>query len=124
MTVHATPLEKMLEAFPSSIQKSNGWYSHADNPKFDFKDDEEDGHIIIHSWTGRDAETILGMGKVKLKFADLYVRGGAYRPKYREKQLDLLSLSHYLKFPGASSTSLAIAMAIPIEIRKAAEQSA
>src|SRR5258708_2738802 len=91
-----TPLAKMCLSFPAAYEKGNGWWTNDDNPRFDFLETEE-GTIRIHSWTGRDAEAILAMGTPPLKLADLYLKRGEYKPAYREKQLDLLTLSEYLK---------------------------
>src|SRR6266487_5687397 len=88
------PLAKMLHSFPKAYEKANGWYTHDDNPHFDFRE-EENGTIRLKSWTGRTAETILEMGNPPLKLADLYPKGN-YTPQYRERQFDLLTLSEYL----------------------------
>src|SRR5947199_4501512 len=93
-TAVKTPLDKMLQSFPKAYEKSNGWWTHDDNPRFDFRE-EENGTIRLKSWTGRDAPTILEMGDPPLKLADLYPKGN-FKPQYRERQLDLLSLSEYL----------------------------
>lgn len=94
-TAVQTPLDKMRQSFPLAHEKSNGWWTHDDNPRFDFLE-TEDGTIRIHSHTGRTAETILSMGQPPLKLADLYPKGN-FKPQYREKQFDLLTLAEYLK---------------------------
>ncbi len=88
----------MCLSFPGLYEKSNGYWAHEDNPRFDCRE-EEDGHISIHPWTGRSAEATLAMGDPPLKLADLYPKNGDYKPVYREKQFDLVTLSHYLKLP-------------------------
>ncbi len=87
----------MCASFPAAYEKSNGYWTNDDNPRFDFRE-EDDGHIFIRSWTGRTAESILAMGKPPLKLSDLYPKG-SYKPAYREHQLDLVSLSHYMLLP-------------------------
>jgi hypothetical protein len=82
-------LKKMLVAFPQSTQRANGWWSHPDNPTFDFRENE-DGSIYIHSWTGRTRNEILAMGG--LQVADTYSRG--YKTVHVRDKLDLLELSH------------------------------
>src|SRR5947199_5593447 len=97
-TAIRTPLDIMLQSFPLAHEKSNGYWTNDDNPRFDFRE-EEDGHISIHSWTGRSVEDILTMGGPALKLSDLFVKNGNYKPVYREKQFDLVTLAHYLKLP-------------------------
>ena len=65
-------LQKMVQAFPQAKEKTNGWWAHPDNPKFDFRENE-DGSLSIHSWTGRSRDDILRM--VGLTVADVYPRG-------------------------------------------------
>lgn len=95
-TAVRTPLEKMCRSFPAAYEKSNGWWTHDDNPRFDFLE-TEDGTIRIYSHTGRTAENVLAMGNPSLKLADLYPKSSTRKPVYREKQFDLLTLSEYLK---------------------------
>src|SRR6266566_8479106 len=94
------PIDIMLAAFPNAYEKGNGYWTHDNNPRFDLRE-EEDGHVSIHSWTGRSAEQILAMGSPALKLSDLYPKGqaGNYKPAYREKQFDLVTLSQYMKLP-------------------------
>lgn len=94
-----TPLEKMLQSFPAAHQKPNGYWTHEDNPRFDFYE-QENGRIALYSWTGRSAEAVLAMGQPPLKLADLYPRTGESRPASAgipEKQFDLFTLADYLK---------------------------
>ena len=88
-TSHGPALQKMLTAFPMAIEQSNGWWSHADNPTFDFREDE-DGSIRIHSWTGRTRDEILSMGG--LQVADIFPRG--YKTVKVRARLDVLELAH------------------------------
>lgn len=87
-------LAKMLSAFPLATEQSNGWWSHPDNPTFDFRENE-DGSISIHSWTGRTREQILAMGG--LSVADIYPKG--YKTIKVRAKLDLLELSHARLIP-------------------------
>jgi hypothetical protein len=94
-----TPLEKMLQSFPAAHQKPNGYWTHDNNPRFDFYE-QENGRIAVYSWTGRSAEAVLAMGQPPLKLADLYPRTGESRPASTgvpEKQFDLFTLADYLK---------------------------
>jgi hypothetical protein len=95
---HRTPLNIMCTSFPLAYEKPNGYWTQDDNPHFDFRE-EEDGHISIHSWTGRTAEQVLAMGNPPLKLSDLYPKDGDYKPAYREKQFDLVTLAQYMKLP-------------------------
>src|SRR5436305_106416 len=88
-TTYGPALAKMLAAFPLAIEQSNGWWSHPDNPTFDFRENE-DGSISIHSWTGRDQREILSMGG--LQVADIYPRG--YKTIKVRSRLDVLELAH------------------------------
>ena len=74
-TYNIPALTKMLAAFPQSREKSNGYYAHPDNPKFDFRV-RENGSISIHSWTGRSEEEILALGG--LKKSDIALNGSTY----------------------------------------------
>jgi hypothetical protein len=78
----------MLAAFPLAREKHNGWYEHVDNPRFDFRV-QENGSIVIHSWTGRSAEDVLAMGG--LKRSDISLKG-TYPGPTRDS-LDLLDLA-------------------------------
>jgi hypothetical protein len=89
------PLEKMLQAFPDAYQMRNGWWMHDDNPRFDFREDQ-DGNIGIHSWTGRTTENILSMGRILLKMSDLYAKKGQFSRVQKRDKLDLLDLAEYL----------------------------
>lgn len=82
-------MTKMLDACPQAIEQSNGWWSNEDNPRFDFREDE-DGHITIKSWTGRTQDEILAM--IGLKVADIYPRG--YKTVKVRASLDVLELAH------------------------------
>jgi hypothetical protein len=104
-TAVQTPLEKMRQSFPKAYEKSNGYWTHDDNPHFDFRE-EEDGHISIHPWTGRSVEAILAMGEPALKMSDLYVKNGKYKPAYREPQFDLVTLAWYMKLPHGFLSSI------------------
>src|SRR5579859_4740646 len=88
-TVLGPAMEKMLAAFPQAIEQSNGWWSHPDNPTFDFRENE-DGSISIHSWTGRTQSEILSIGG--LEVADIYPRG--YKTVKVRARLDVLELAH------------------------------
>lgn len=96
VTIAVKPIDKILYSFPEAHEKSNGWWTHDDSPRFDFQENE-DGHISIHPWTGRSAEDTLAMGNPPLKLADLYVRTSTGRTYQQQEKLDLLALSHYLK---------------------------
>src|SRR5437899_4037495 len=87
-------MERMLQAFPQSYEQSNGWWSHPDNPTFDFRENE-DGSISMHSWTNRTRDQILSMGG--LQVADIYPRG--YKTVKVRAKLDLLELSHARLIP-------------------------
>ena len=94
MTTATTPtyglaMQKMLQAFPQAKEKSNGWWSHSDNPAFDFRE-EEDGRIVMHSWTGRSNEDILAVGGMRPP--DIYPQRGYRKAKVRAS-LDLLELA-------------------------------
>lgn len=96
-TTALTPLEKMLQSFPKAYQKSNGWWTHDDNPRFDFIEDQ-DGKIGINPWTGRTAEDVLSMGNPPLQMRDLYKNGAASKSRFQKRdKLDLLTLAWYLK---------------------------
>lgn len=88
-TTYGPALQKMVNAFPQAIEQSNGWWSHPDNPTFDFRENE-DGSISIHSWTGRTQQEILTMGG--LQVADIYPRG--YKAVKVRARLDVLELAH------------------------------
>src|SRR2546423_6648088 len=45
-------MQKIIAAFPQAKEKSNGWWGNPDNPRFDFRENDN-GSISIHSWTGR-----------------------------------------------------------------------
>lgn len=81
-------LQKILAAFPLAREKHNGWYEHADNPRFDFRV-RENGSIFIHSWTGRSEDDILAMGG--LKRSDVMLKGTYPGPT--KDTLDLLDLA-------------------------------
>src|SRR5258708_578863 len=98
-------LNIMCASLRAAYEKPNGYWTQDDNPHFDFRE-EDDGHISIRSWTGRTAEQVLAMGTPALKLSDLYPKGGNYKPAYREHQLDLVSLSHYMLLPWKFLASL------------------
>lgn len=87
--IYGPALQKMIAAFPLATEQTNGWWSHPDNPTFDFRENE-DGSISMHSWTGRSREEILTMGG--LQVADIYPKG--YKTIHVRDKLDLLELSH------------------------------
>jgi hypothetical protein len=89
------PLDRMLAAFPDAYQKSNGWWAHDDNPRFDFLE-LPDGDIRIHSWTGRSADDILEMGRVKLTRAALYAKPGTSSAVQKRDKIDLPTLGEYM----------------------------
>jgi len=91
-TETTTTLDKMLRAFPdATFKESNGWYSHADNPKFDFRATEK-GYIIISSWTNRSREDILQMGGLTEK--DVLGSGtSSYTREYTQDAIDVFQLS-------------------------------
>jgi len=91
-----TPLEKMCEAFPDASQKRNGKWANDDNPRFDFWESTE-GDIRLHSWTGRTVETILSMGAIPLRKAELYAKPGTWSAVQSRDKLDLLDLAQYMK---------------------------
>lgn len=98
-------LQKMLAAFPQAREKHNGWYEHADNPRFDFRV-RENGSISIHSWTGRTEDEVLAMGG--LKRADIHPK--ETYPGPTKDSLDLLDLAiakklhpHFLESLGLQS---------------------
>src|SRR5215475_2263243 len=80
---------KMLDACPEAVEQSNGWWSNPDNPRFDFRENE-DGHVTIYSWTGRTQNEILAM--IGLQVADIYPRG--YKTVKVRAKLDVLELAH------------------------------
>jgi hypothetical protein len=80
---------KILNACPEAIDQSNGWWSNPDNPTFDFREDE-DGHVSIHSWTGRTWQEIVAM--IGLKPADIFPRG--YKTVHIRAKIDVLELAH------------------------------
>jgi len=90
------PIDKLLRSFPLAYEKKNGWYTHDDNPRFDFQE-KPDGSISLHAWTGRSAEEVLAMGTPPLALRDLYARSGTVGRVQHQEKLDLLTLSHYLK---------------------------
>jgi hypothetical protein len=87
-THYGPALAKVLAAFPDAREKHNGYYEHANNPRFDFRV-RENGSIFIHSWTGRTEDEILAMGG--LKRAD--VRLKETYPGPTQDSLDLLNLA-------------------------------
>ncbi len=93
-TTYGPAMVKMLNAFPLAKEQSNGWWSHPDNPTFDFRENE-DGSISIHSWTGRTQQEILAMGG--LQVADIYPRG--YKKVKVWDTLDVMALSHAKLIP-------------------------
>lgn len=95
-TAVKTPLDKMRQSFPDAYEKSNGFWSHKDNPRFDFRE-LENGNIVIKSWTGRTVDDILAMGNPPLSRGDLYGKPGqpGAAPRYDSK-LDLLTLSEHM----------------------------
>lgn len=82
-------LQKMLAAFPLAREKHNGYYEHADNPRFNFRV-RENGSIFIHSWTGRSKDDILAMGG--LKRSDISLNGRTYSGPTKDS-LDLLDIA-------------------------------
>jgi putative DNA primase/helicase len=98
-------MEKMLQSFPRAREKYNGWYEHADNPRFDFRV-RENGSVFIHSWTGRTEDEILSLGG--LKRSDIALKGTYPGPT--KDSLDLLDLAiakcihpHFLENQGLQS---------------------
>ncbi len=90
MAIHSLPtLQKMLAALPLAREKHNGYYEHADNPRFDFRV-REDGSISIHSWTCRTEDEILAM--IGLKRSDISPNGHTYTGPTKDT-LDLLDLA-------------------------------
>jgi hypothetical protein len=89
------PLDRMLAAFPDARQQGNGWWHHADNPDFSWLE-LPNGNIRIRSWTARDEDSILAMGKIKLTRAHLYARKGQYSQVEKRDKLDLLTLADYM----------------------------
>lgn len=97
MAIHALPnlenygpaLAKMLAAYPESRLKHNGYYEHADNPRFDFRV-REDGSLFIQPWTGRTEDEILAM--IGLKRSDISLNGRTYTGPTKDT-LDLLDLA-------------------------------
>jgi putative DNA primase/helicase len=87
-------MERMLQAFPQSCEQSNGWWSHPDNPTFDFRENE-DGSISIHSWTGRSRDEILRVGG--LQVSDTYPRD--YKKVKVRDRIDVVDLSHAKLIP-------------------------
>jgi|SRR6266571_4476324 len=100
----------MLVAFPDAREKYNGWYEHADNPRFDFRV-KENGELAFTSWTGRTEDEILAMRG--LKRADISLNGHTY-PGPTKDSLDLLDLaiaknvsySHHSQAAGARWESM------------------
>ena len=88
-TTYGPALAKILAAFPQAREKYNGYYEHADNPRFDFRV-RENGTIFIHSWTGRSEDEILAMGG--LKRSDISLNGHTY-PGPTKDSLDVLDLA-------------------------------
>jgi hypothetical protein len=102
-TTYGPALQKMMTAFPQAKEQSNGWWSHADNPTFDFRENE-DGSISIHSWTGRTQQEILAMGG--LQIADMYPRG--YKTVKVRAKLDVMELAHAKCIPWQFLLSLGL----------------
>src|SRR5882762_1558531 len=92
--LYGPAMKKMVAAFPQAKERSNGWWAHPDNPKFDFRENEN-GSVSIHSWTGRTKEEILGMGG--LQPSDIHPKG--YKTVYVRDSLDLFELSHAKMIP-------------------------
>lgn len=82
-------LQKMLTAFPESHLKHNGYYEHADNPRFDFRV-KEDGSIFIKPWTHHTVDQILAMGGMNRP--DVSPNGHTYTGPTKDT-LDLLDLA-------------------------------
>lgn len=81
--------QKLLAAFSQSRLKHNGYYEHADNPRFDFRV-KEDGSLFIHPWTHHTVDEILKMGG--LSRSDVSLNGRTY-PGPTKDTLDLLELA-------------------------------
>jgi hypothetical protein len=89
------PLNRMLTACPQATgPNSAGWYNNPDNPRFDFRENE-DGSILIHSWTGRSVDDILAMIGLS--------RGDLSRDKHTSSlthhTLDVVSLAQARRIP-------------------------
>src|SRR2546423_11911508 len=81
-------MQKIIAAFPQAKEKSNGWWGNPDNPRFDFRENDN-GSISIHSWTGRSKEEILRMGG--LTASDIRTNG--YKTTHIRASLGLVDLA-------------------------------
>lgn len=102
-TSHGPAMQKMLAAFPQAKEKSNGWWGHPNNPRFDFRENEN-GSISIHSWTGRSRDEILAMGG--LQNADIHPKG--YKSVKVRDSLGIIDLSHAKLIPWEFLTNLGL----------------
>src|SRR5882762_7430187 len=87
-TSYGPVMKKMLAAFPSAVEKPNGWWAHPDNPTFDFRE-QDDGRVSIHSWTNRTQEEIMAMGG--LSSSDM--RHNGYYKAQNYSKIDVISLA-------------------------------
>ena len=81
-------LQKMLNAFPHAREGRNGWWSHADNPRFDFIENEN-GSIGINAWTNHSVDDILAMGD--LTRSDIHPSG--YKTIHVRDSIDMVQLA-------------------------------
>ena len=82
-------LQKMIAAWPDAHEDAAGWFHHDDNPRFDFRE-QENGHITIHSWTGRTPENILA--HTNLTMSDIVPNGYINTRTY--PKIDVTQLGH------------------------------